>query len=82
MRLYSDPLTWKVHSVSTVSTRYSKLTHEEIVRETRIERQDTFQVRDMFGRQRDVKSFQVLFELFNFTTAENRKDVGGRGPSA
>lgn len=43
--------------------------------ETGIERNDALNVGDMFGRQGDIQGFEVLHEVFDLASSDDREDM-------
>ena len=46
------------------------------MRESKVERQDALQVRDMLWRERNVECLQVLVEVLDLATTKDREYVG------
>lgn len=70
-----SPVTLSYRALDSGRSRKKIYTHDECARESRIKRNDTLQIRDLFRREVDVEGFDVSEEVLDFTTTNNRKYV-------
>jgi hypothetical protein len=52
-------------------------THDEVMRKTKIERFCTVDALNLFGRERDVQRGDILPEMFNLPSPDNRENIWG-----
>jgi hypothetical protein len=70
-----EPSPYKFLSL-TPSRERKKITYNNSVGESNVERIHAFQILDLSRRKRDGESLDVLQHMFNFPATDNREDIG------
>ena len=53
-----------------------KKSYNHAMRESEIERDNSFEIFDLLGGQTDIQCFYVIHQVFNFPTTNNGEDIG------